>query len=70
MNVEDSCFSICLKMLSISKKSLIWAVFGVLHIFGILWAFFFFNENIEIPQMVLLALVTILEFERQTFIHL
>lgn len=50
----------------ISYMGCIWSTSYIWNSVG----FFFFNENIEIPQMVLLALVTILEFERQTFIHL
>lgn len=59
----------CLQMLNISRKSLTEAIFGVVHMFRTLCLFVcsFFNENIEIPQMVLLALVTNIEFELKDF---
>lgn len=64
-SVEDFSFWIYLQMLNISRKSLTEAIFGVVHMFGTLCLFS--NENIEIPQMVLLALVTNIEFELKDF---
>lgn len=60
MNVEDSCFRMCLQMLNISRN-LLHRLY--LEYFIHLEFCAFLNDNIEIPQMVLLALVTILEFE-------
>lgn len=67
MNVEDSSkdhFRMCLQTVvykhfeeaSLCRLRYIW---GISYIWN---SVSFFNENIEIPQMVLLALVTITEF--------